>query len=78
MDGLWRYSAKWNKSDVEIQIPYDFTSRWNLKKNKERNKQTELKQNKLIDTENRLMVQKKKGFGGEWNWWKGQLYGDVW
>ena len=47
------------------------------KKKKERTKQTTLKQNKLIDTQNRLMVQKKKGFGGEWNWWKGQLYGDI-
>ena len=24
MDGLWRYYAKWNKTEGERQIPYDF------------------------------------------------------
>ena len=31
MDGPWGYYAKWNKSDRERQIPYDFTYMWNLK-----------------------------------------------
>ena len=31
MDGLRGYYAKWNKSDKERQILYDFTYMWNLK-----------------------------------------------
>ena len=31
MDGPRGYYAKWNKSDKERQIPYDFTHMWNLK-----------------------------------------------
>ena len=31
IDGPWRYYAKWDKSDRERQILYDFTNRWNLK-----------------------------------------------
>ena len=31
MDGPRVYYAKWNKSDGEKQIPYDFTYMWNLK-----------------------------------------------
>ena len=31
MDGLRGYYAKWNKSDRQRQIPYDFTYMWNLK-----------------------------------------------
>ena len=31
MDGPRKYYAKWNKSDRERQIPYDFTYMWNLK-----------------------------------------------
>ena len=33
MDGPRGYYAKWNMSDRERQIPYDFTYMWNLKKN---------------------------------------------
>ena len=32
MDGSWGHYAKWNNSDRERQIPYDFTYMWNLKK----------------------------------------------
>ena len=32
MDGAWANSAKWNKSDTERQIQYDFMCMWNLKK----------------------------------------------
>ena len=32
MDGLWAYYAKWNKSDGETQIPYDFIHMWDIKK----------------------------------------------
>ena len=31
MDRPEGYYAKWNKSDREGQIPYDFTYMWNLK-----------------------------------------------
>ena len=31
MDGPKGYYAKWNKSDRERQILYDFTYMWNLK-----------------------------------------------
>ena len=31
MGGTRGYYAKWNKSDRERQIPYDFTYMWNLK-----------------------------------------------
>ena len=49
-----------NKSDEEEQIPYDFTYMWNLKNKTKQNK------NKLIDTENRLVVAR----GGEgWAKW---------
>ena len=32
MDGPRGYYAKWNKSDRETQIPYDFAYTWDLKK----------------------------------------------
>ena len=50
-----RYYAKWNKSDRERQIPYDSTSIQNLKKQN---------RNRLIDTENKLMVAKWEGGRG--------------
>ena len=31
MDGPREYYVKWNKSDRERLIPYDFTYMWNLK-----------------------------------------------
>ena len=51
LDGLGGYYAKRNKSDRERQILHDFTYLWNLKK-----EQT----NKLIETENRLVVSKSQ------------------
>ena len=30
VDGPWKYYAKWNKSDGERQVPYDFTHMWSL------------------------------------------------
>ena len=46
MDGLWKCDAKWNKSEGERQILYDFTHMWDLKnkQNKWRNqtKQTQI------------------------------------
>ena len=44
--------------DRERQIPYDFTYMWNLIKQTKQNK------NKLIDTENRLVI--TRGEGGYW------------
>ena len=49
--------AKWKKPDKEKQIPQDFTYMHNLKN--KTNEQT--KQNRLIDTENKLVVAKKEG-----------------
>ena len=40
MDGSREYCAKWNKSDRERQIPYDFICMCNLGTNKWTNKQT--------------------------------------
>ena len=51
MDGARGYYAKWNKSDRERQISNDFTSMWSSK-----NKINEQNRNKLLDTENKLMV----------------------
>ena len=48
-----------NKSDTERQIPYDFTYMQNLK-----NKINEQNINKLIDTENKLMVARWEGGWG--------------
>ena len=46
-------------SVTEKQIPYDFTYTWNLKNNiNGQNK------NRLIDTENKLMVAKGREVGG--------------
>ena len=42
MDGATRHYAKWNKSDREIQMPYNFTYMWSLKK--KINEQTKGKQ----------------------------------
>ena len=39
MDAARDYYAKWNKSDRERNIPYDFTYMWNLKKKKLINEQ---------------------------------------
>ena len=54
------YSAKWNKSHREKQIPYDLTYMWNLKKKK---KTPELK-----DTKKRFVVARGAGASkiGEW------------
>ena len=43
MDGPWGHYAKWNKTDRERQLPYNFTYTWNLKNkrtNKTKQKQT--------------------------------------
>ena len=56
MDRPWGYYAKWNKSDWEGQLLYDFTYMWNLIN--KTNQQT-----KLIDTEQRSVVIRGKGAG---------------
>ena len=38
MDGPWGYYTKWNKSDGEKQVLYDFTHTWNIKANKTKTK----------------------------------------
>lgn len=48
--------VKWNKSDGERQILYDFIYLWNLKKIP-----------KLEDIENRLVVYRGRGVGSGWN-----------
>ena len=35
MDEAWRNYTKWNKAEREIQIVYDLTDMWNLKKTTE-------------------------------------------
>ena len=49
MDGLWGYYAKWNKSERERQILYDFTHVEHKKQNKH--------------TENRVVVTRGEGVG---------------
>ena len=62
--GPWGYCAKWNKSDGEIQIPYDFTH------------VVGKQQQAIRDTENRLVVNRGRGEGKRG---KGaHLYGDGW
>lgn len=62
------YYAKWNKSEWERQIPYDFTHMWVLKKMNKQIKSTIIPTN----TENKLMVTRGKGVGGWEKWVKGR------
>ena len=52
MAGPWCHCAKWNESDRERQILYDFTFMWNLGKQKT----VTGERNELLDTDNRLTV----------------------
>ena len=36
MDGTGEHYAKWNKPDIEGQIPYDLTFNWNIINNKKK------------------------------------------
>ena len=63
MDGPREYYAKWNKSDRERQIQYDFTYMGNLKK---QDKWTNIR-NRVIDTENKIGGCQKGGNSGEEN-----------
>ena len=51
VDGPGGHYAKWNKSDRERQIPYDFIYMWNLK-----SKASEQIKKRLINIENKLVV----------------------
>lgn len=62
-DGPWGYYAKLSKADWKGQKPYAFTPIWNTKK-----KQTS-KQNKLIDTDKRWAVIRRKGEQEEGKHW---------
>ena len=53
MGGPIGYNAKWNKSDRERQIPYDFSHLWNF-----RNKTNE--QNKKRETKNQTLKYRKQ------------------
>lgn len=55
------YYAKWNKSDRERQISYDFTYMWNLK-NKTNDKQ--INSNNQRNLENKLGVTRGEENGG--------------
>ena len=63
MDGPRGYYAKWNKSDRERQILYDFIYMWNVKYNS--NEQTYPNRNRVIDTENNQVVARGDGGWGE-------------
>ena len=54
MDGSIGYYTKWNKSDRERQMPYDFTYMWNLKQKQK---------SELKDTEYILVVPRDKRLG---------------
>ena len=62
MDGPRGYYAQWNKSGGERQIPYDFTYMWNLKH--KTNEHTKQNWNRLIDTENKLVITRSEGSVG--------------
>ena len=53
------YYAKWNKSDRERQILYDFTYMSNLKN--KRNEQAKQRRNRFIDTENNPVFVRGEG-----------------
>ena len=61
MDGPWRHYAKWNKSDIERQMLYDITCKWNIQKAK------------LVDTEQIGGCQRwwQGGRGNGWRWTRG-------
>ena len=52
IDGSRGYYVKWNKSDSEKQIPYDFTYMWNLrnKTNQQIKQKHTYKEKKLVVT----------------------------
>ena len=58
VDGSWEYHAKHSKSDGKREESYDFTHRWVIKQ-KAANEQT----NKLTDTDNSMVVTRRKGDG---------------
>ena len=61
MDGPWGHYTKWNKPDIEKQILYDFTYTWNLKKQK----------TKLAEKEIRSAVIRGEAWRVGWgNWMK--------
>ena len=69
MHRTWGYYAKWNKSDGERQISYDFSHMWSIKElinkqTKKINEQTKPKKNEHIDTEHRVEVTKRGGWNG--------------
>ena len=59
MNGPRGYCAEWSKSSRERQMPHDLTYMWNLK-----NKISIQNRNKLIDTQNILMVSRWEGIEG--------------
>ena len=63
MDEPVDYHSKQSKSERERQIPYDITYIWNLKY--DTNGTYLQNRNRLTDTENRLVVAKGEGGGGE-------------
>lgn len=56
MEGPGRYSAEWGMSRRERHLQCDFAHRWNFK--------NKIDSNKLIDTENILLVASSKGGWG--------------
>ena len=62
MNGPWGYYAKWNKSDRERQILYDFTYMWNLKNKKQMSRWMDKED--VVHIYNGVLLSHKK----EWNW----------
>ena len=71
MDELWGYDAKWNKSDGERQMPYNFTHKWNVTNKSNQAKTSTYTENKILGTRGMGWAQ---GQMGE----EGQLNGDKW
>ena len=63
MDGPRGYHAKWNKSDRERQILYDFTYMWNFKN--KTNEQTLQNLNRVMHAENKQVVAREGGMGNQ-------------
>ena len=61
MDGPREYHAKWNMSNRERQMPYDFTHMWNRNKQKQVSKET---QNRDRSIESKLMMVAKEEVDG--------------
>lgn len=76
-DETGEYFVKWNKSDGERQIPYDFIQTWNIKLNQTKQNKNKLKIHRHLKRDSSGLgvgeMSKEKMYGGGWKldfgWW---------